>query len=193
MDYDPTTGQAKAPRRSKERRGFSQGPKPASRAQWGKLCLELGVPLGSPEASGFVRFANGYIPGPFTSLHLMAAIDMALNGRNEYGTAEQLVQMSMDPDYMPEPMPHLRVRGFKRAKRGYSEGSRSSSLFSTGSKPVSLGGSAPKNAHSMTAVEELKRRRLLAFGPKSASQNDRAQNLDGLAVKNTATDESAGE
>jgi hypothetical protein len=124
------------------------------------------VLVGQPGLESYVRFANGYHMGEITSIHLMHAIDLAIHGENIYGSDADLVRWSEEPDGWIDPetgdaLPlgsgKARKRlygGFKRRK-GYSEGSTTSRLFS------SSGTRAPQYAHNMTGTEELQSKRLL--------------------------------
>lgn len=58
-----------------------------------KLSAELGYP-GRAGLTAFIRFANGFIEPPFTRGHFVAAIDLAVNGRNHLGSLEALDQLS---------------------------------------------------------------------------------------------------
>lgn len=79
-----------------EKRGARPGFNPPSWKQWRKLAFELGGASDS-ECDGFARFANGYHHGPLQSVHLVHAISLAMHGVNQWGTAEQLVELSSDP------------------------------------------------------------------------------------------------
>ena len=207
MDYDPSTGQAKAPRRglNKSRRGFSRSKaKRPSNAQWGRLRFELGPECTQIGAENFARMANGYFMGELMSLHLMIAINHAQSGDGPYGTTEELLDVACGGEW-PEPKPHLMVRMFKRAgrRKGQSEGTASSSLsleqiraraisVSTGkprsSKEPSL--NASRLAKSMTTLELLKKRRLRLSAISATNTEDGPDNLDGATVDNSATEKS---
>lgn len=57
----------------------------------------LGYLLDNPGRYGmerFVRFANGYYMGEITRVHFVEAINMAIRGRNSYGTAVGLARLA---------------------------------------------------------------------------------------------------
>lgn len=155
-----------------------------------------------------MRFANGYYMGEITSIHLGAAISLAMYGANEYGTDEELVMASMDPDYFPEPAPHLQIRRFKRAakRKSHTDGTSSTSLskeqlsrasLKAASKGLPSASQEPSlkaslAAKSMTTLELLQKRRLRLAAISAASEQDGADNLNGLSVENTATNKGSG-
>lgn len=123
--------------------------------------MELGWGLRAAELEAYVRFANGYSYAPMTSMSLMVAINLAMTGENAFGTADELLRMSHDPDFYPEPRLGRHFAKLKGASKkgggGFGGGTRSSSL------KMASGTSAPKQAQSMTAVEALNARRLAQF------------------------------
>lgn len=86
-----------------------RGPKPPSKAQWLRLSNELtystddGIPVFPSRATilAFVRFANAYHVGPYSSIHFVEAIDLAIRDRNTYGTSWELIEFSMGIDLPP--------------------------------------------------------------------------------------------
>ncbi len=106
-DAQAWSGLENATRREKSRRASHMrdkvvGPSYPTQAQINKV----GGLIGSwrpGHIEAFVRYANCYEPGQLTRVHFIHAIDLALNGRNLFGTAEELVAMSADPDMILEP------------------------------------------------------------------------------------------
>lgn len=141
--------------------------------------------VGQPGLESYVRFANGYHMGEITSVHLMHAIDLAIHGENIYGSDEDLIRWSEEPegwldpetgDALPLGSGKARKRhygGFKRRK-GYSEGSTTSRLFS------SSGTRAPKNAHSITPAAAPQNSRLLKVRELNMMRLRRLKSADDL-------------
>lgn len=61
----------------------------------------------------WVRMANAYFPGPYTSIHFVLAIDLIKRGRNVFGTTEQLIAYSWGEELPP---PESLARTFKRKR-----------------------------------------------------------------------------
>lgn len=101
-------------------KGPPGGPKPPSKWQWLRLSNELtytsddGVPVFPSRATilSWVRFANAYNPGPYTSIHFVEAIDLIIRDRNTYGTSADLIAFSSGVDLPP---PQSRWTKGKRA------------------------------------------------------------------------------
>lgn len=148
-----------------------------------------------------MRFANGHSahgictpPMPFTSMTLVIAINLAMDGECLYGTAEELIQVSADPDFIPEPRSRKHYAKLNYKRRDYSGGTSRSSLFPRGNPASSNDPSlkAKSAAQSMTTLEVLKKRRLL-ISAMSAPENDSADGGGGVTVDDTAGEESPGE
>lgn len=114
-----------ATRREKSRRAVSlAGPSYPTQAQWNKLGGLIGSWRKS-DVEAYARFANVYHHGPLTRLNLIHAIELAMNGRNVYGTSEEILSVSEDPETVLEPNTGdfqrrmiARRKGMKKADAG---------------------------------------------------------------------------
>lgn len=79
-----------------------KGPSYPTQAQWNKLGGLIGT-WRKPDVLAYVRFANVYDYSEPTRLHFIHAIDLAMNGRNVYGTSEDILRLSEDPEAILEP------------------------------------------------------------------------------------------
>jgi len=110
VEHSPDKGLELTTRRGKLRRvsSFQNGPAPPSDAQRQKLFMILGgmdYPPSPYEIEQYVRFANGYTHATLTKAHFIEAITLALEGFNSYGFADELFNLSQEPD--AETTPHL--------------------------------------------------------------------------------------
>lgn len=110
---DPLSGLVNLARRGKTRRASAMqwahgGPAPPTWPQIQKLgntilALDERGHIVKAQVEAFARFANCYEQGPLTRVHYIHAIELAMTGRNIYGTADDLVKLSMEPDTILEP------------------------------------------------------------------------------------------
>lgn len=153
MSDDPLTGLTNSARRGKLRRASLmaarvKGPSPESPAQREKLWMLLGCPR-PEEMEAFVRFANGYSYGPLGKQAYMHAISLMIDKVNAFGTFPELLEMSFDPDFIPEP----NAGEFKRRLIARVKAAKAAKYQRT---PTRTGPVAPSNASNSPSENRVK-------------------------------------
>jgi hypothetical protein len=168
MSEQAWQGLQSATRREKSRRVVRYvGPNYPSQAQVNLLAGMIGTQVLS-DLEAFVRFANGYDPSPIlTKIHYIHAIDLAMNGSCLYGTAEELVRMSSDPDFIPDTDPGEFQRRMIARRKGKAKGTKrkaktNADLFA----PTMADLKADKAQRTLDLVKRLEAEKAARFTPK---------------------------